>query len=146
MLPDFLMHLPLRICSVLYTTTLVAAAVFAFQLASPTSALAQESVCANGDVMMSLPSWMLEEVALEEPGNNEAQEISWCTSPDDPRCSPLLPQNDPSTRTLVGATVQATLTTSAQIYAPGYVCVKFATEEVVIVPGHRERLDRPPRV
>lgn len=157
MLPDFLMHRILTIRRTLLTSGLLAATVCAAQIVTPASAMAEESQCTNGGVLMSAPVWAFSELVsadfagsgeflVEQKPTNEAQEISWCTSPDDPRCSPLLPENDPTTRTLVGSTVVATLPAQPKIFAPGSECVQFVPEQFVVSPGFNERLDRPPRV
>lgn len=151
MLPDFLMHSILTIRRTLLTSGLLAATVCAAQIVTPASAMAEEAQCSNGGVLMSAPVWAFSELVsaefvIEQMPTNEAQEISWCTSPDDPRCSPLLPENDPTTRTLVGSTVVATLPAQPKIFAPGSECVQFVPEQIVVSPGFNERLDRPPRV
>lgn len=167
MLPDLLMAHPLR--TLRLSSIASVALVLAILVSGADHAKADDSVCSNGDIMVSasvravselpaetlasmmewapafnLSEFNLRELDVQDPTNDDAQEISWCTSPNDPKCSPLLPENNPITRTLVGANSAATLPTTSDIAASPSATFDFATVTVEVGAGHRERLDRPP--
>ncbi len=169
MLPDLLMAPTLSNLRNSAFATFAFACALAIQGVAVGTVAADDSVCSNGDILVSasvhsmselppetiasmmewsaafnLSEFNMLELEAQNPSNEDAHEISWCTSPNDPKCSPLLPENNPITRTLVGSYVAATVPAISDIAASPSVTFEFAPATVEVGAGYRERLDRPP--
>ena len=75
-------------------------------------------------------------------GGNDA--VLWCTSSDDPRCSPVRHNSDP-TPTLASLLLRAAGPADEEVPAPSAVDMWFPEVDSRAPVGTRRRLERPPR-
>jgi len=123
----------------------------AFSLA-PVTAAADAGMCVTAEALFSTPLELVvaeQSAALGAPtaapaAPDDDRDILWCSSPDDPRCSPACPAPQNAGFTIL-AFPAAGIPARPELGAPTCAPHEWASNDGHGRPGARQRVERPPQ-
>jgi hypothetical protein len=132
---------------------LMASLIAAGTVLGPSLAVADggTQMCLIGTVPMSVPAWLFEatqdphaQLAPARPLANE-EDLMWCASADDPRCSPLRTDGETLISALAHGLLAPVLTDRASVPRPPVARLSTFVELGGPRDGTHSSIDRPPR-
>ena len=138
-------------------TALMASLVAAGIVLGPSLAVADggTEMCLIGTTPMSVPAWLVLATGTQDPraqlGPSSAraltneEDLMWCASADDPRCSPVRTDGETLISALAHGLLAPVLTGRASLPRPPVARLSTFVELGGPRDGTHTRLDRPPR-